>query len=73
MVTLNAPDGSVVITIPDTLPVILNVPDTDEVVVPVAGPTGGLGPEGPPGPPGPVGNLDEDLPDLVLILENGLI
>jgi hypothetical protein len=48
MVTLNAPDGSVVITVPDTSPAILNVPATDELVVPVAGPTGGAGPAGPP-------------------------
>lgn len=76
MVSLQTPDGSITITVPGVLPTILNVPDPGEVVVPVAGPSGtsgARGPEGPPGPPGPVGNLDENLPDLTLLFENGLI
>lgn len=73
MVTLTTPDGTVALTIPALFPPVVNVPATTELVIPVSGPTGGLGPEGPPGPPGPVGNLDEDLPDLTLLLENGLI
>lgn len=76
MVTLNTPDGSVSITVPTLLPTIFNVPASDQVVVPVTGPVGSEGrdgPAGPPGPPGPVGSLDEDLPDMTLIFENGLI
>lgn len=37
------------------------------------GPTGGAGPEGPQGPEGPPGEGYDDLPDLSLLFENGLL
>jgi hypothetical protein len=42
---------------------------TETVEIEVPGPAGTPGPEGPPGPPGSV----DDLPDMMLIFENGLL
>lgn len=39
----------------------------------MTGPAGPVGAPGAPGPPGPAGSIDEDLPDMTLIFENGLI
>jgi len=70
---VDAPSAAVALTAPSSAPAITPVPATEGVVVPVSGPAGPGGPLGPPGPPGPTGNLDEDLPDLTLLFENGLI
>lgn len=61
---------------PSVAPAITNVPPGNQLVVPQLGPHGPDGPEGPEGPTGPigpVGDLDESLPDLTLIFENGLV
>lgn len=74
--SVRTPTTSLELVAPAVVPVVVEQPSDSRLVVPVggpAGPSGGSGPNGPPGPPGPVGNLDEDLPDLTLLFENGLI
>jgi len=73
---VDAPSAGITLQAPSVAPTVVQAPSSDGLVVPVggpAGPSGGEGPSGPPGPPGPVGSLDEDLPDLTLLFENGLI
>lgn len=68
--------GTAMVDVPATGPVFFEVPEPTEIVVPLPGPSGpegDQGPAGPTGPMGPVGLIDEELPDLTLLFENGLI
>lgn len=63
---VDAPSSDVSLTAPSTAPSIADAPASQELIVPIAGPTGPAGPSGPSG-------TDPDLPDLTLLFENGLI
>lgn len=70
------PPNALRLKAPSAAPAIVNVPASNQLVVPQLGPHGPDGPEGPAGPSGPigpVGDLDESIPDLSLIFENGLV
>lgn len=56
----------------DTYTVEVEAVEHVTVEVEAPGQRGPEGPQGAPGVPGPVGDIDNDLPNLTLLFENGL-